>query len=72
MATIVSPVEWNLESQRTPAHLAAHGLIIRAGKMSGLWSTNSATSIKLSDLDVICTVLGSEVAREPLRARNRR
>ncbi|WP_329406791.1 helix-turn-helix transcriptional regulator [Nocardia vinacea] len=41
--------------------LAEHGLIISAGKMSGLWSTDSLTSIKLADLDVICTVLGCEV-----------
>jgi DNA-binding Xre family transcriptional regulator len=37
--------------------LADHGLAISAGKMSGLWSGNPA-SIKLSDLDVICAVLG--------------
>ena len=37
--------------------LAGHGLAISAGKMSGLWSGNPA-SIKLSDLDVICAVLG--------------
>lgn len=41
--------------------LAEHGLIISAGKMSGLWSTDSLTSIKLTDLEVICTVLGCEV-----------
>ena len=37
--------------------LADHGLAISAGKMSGLWSGNPA-SIKLSDLNVICAVLG--------------
>jgi DNA-binding Xre family transcriptional regulator len=37
--------------------LAAHGLVISAGKMSGLWSGNPA-SVKLDDLDVICAVLG--------------
>ncbi len=37
--------------------LADHGLAISAGKMSGLWSGDPA-SIKLSDLDVICAVLG--------------
>src|ERR1700716_2525186 len=37
--------------------LAEHGLTISAGKMSGLWSGTPA-SIKLDDLDVICTVLG--------------
>jgi DNA-binding Xre family transcriptional regulator len=40
--------------------LAAHGLVISAGKMSGLWSGNPA-SIKLDDLDVICAVLGCGV-----------
>ena len=40
--------------------LADHGLVISAGKMSGLWSGNPA-SIKLSDLDVICAVLGCGV-----------
>lgn len=37
--------------------LAEHGLVISAGKMSGLWSGNPA-SVKLDDLDVICAVLG--------------
>ncbi|ELB87642.1 XRE family transcriptional regulator [Rhodococcus wratislaviensis IFP 2016] len=41
--------------------LADHGLTISAGKMSGMWSTDSLASIKLADLDVICTVLGCEV-----------
>lgn len=36
--------------------LAERGLIISAGKMSGLWSGKPA-SIKLSDLNVICAVL---------------
>ena len=36
--------------------LAGRGLVISAGKMSGLWSGDPA-SIKLSDLDVICAVL---------------
>jgi DNA-binding Xre family transcriptional regulator len=36
--------------------LAERGLIISAGKMSGLWSGTPA-SIKLSDLNVICAVL---------------
>ena len=34
--------------------------MISAGKMSGLWSGDPA-SIKLSDLDVICAVLGCGV-----------
>jgi DNA-binding Xre family transcriptional regulator len=37
--------------------LAEHGLVISAGKMSGLWAGQPA-SIKLDDLDVICAVLG--------------
>ncbi len=37
--------------------LAAHGLPVSAGKMSGLWSGNPA-SVKLGELDVICVVLG--------------
>jgi DNA-binding Xre family transcriptional regulator len=41
--------------------LAARGLVISAGKMSGLWSGHPA-SLKLSDLDVICAVLDCGVA----------
>ena len=40
--------------------LAGAGLKISAGKMSGLWSGRPA-SIKLSDLDVICAVVGCGV-----------
>jgi DNA-binding Xre family transcriptional regulator len=40
--------------------LADHGLVISAGKMSGLWSGEPA-SIKLEDLNVICAVLGCGV-----------
>lgn len=40
--------------------LADAGLTISAGKMSGLWSGRPA-SIKLSDLDVICAVVGCGV-----------
>ena len=40
--------------------LAEQDLVISAGKMSGLWSGDPA-SIKLSDLDVICAVLGCGV-----------
>lgn len=40
--------------------LAEHGLVISAGKMSGLWSGQPA-SIKLDDLDVICAVLGCQI-----------
>ena len=40
--------------------LAEAGLTISAGKMSGLWSGRPA-SIKLSDLDVLCAVIGCGV-----------
>lgn len=40
--------------------LADHGLVISAGKMSGLWSGEPA-SIKLDDLNVICVVLNCGV-----------
>jgi DNA-binding Xre family transcriptional regulator len=40
--------------------LAERGLVVSAGKMSGLWSGDPA-SIKLADLDVICVVLGCGV-----------
>ena len=40
--------------------LAEHGLVVSAGKMSGLWSGHPA-SIKLEDLDIICAVLGCEI-----------
>jgi DNA-binding Xre family transcriptional regulator len=41
--------------------LAEHGLVISAGKMSGLWSGHPA-SIKLDDLDIICVTLDCTVA----------
>jgi len=60
-------VKWNLrlaaanrgiwKASELQRMLAGHGLAISAGKMSGLWSGDPA-SIKLSDLDVICAVLG--------------
>src|SRR5436190_1309113 len=40
--------------------LAEHGLVISAGKMSGLWSGQPVT-VKLTDLDVICVVLDCQV-----------
>jgi DNA-binding Xre family transcriptional regulator len=40
--------------------LAERGLMISAGKMSGLWSGNPNT-VKLDELDVICAVLGCGV-----------
>ncbi len=39
--------------------LAAAGLEISAGKMSGWW-TGSPNTVKLDDLDVICVVLDCE------------
>jgi DNA-binding Xre family transcriptional regulator len=39
---------------------AEHGLVISAGKMSGLWSGQPVT-IKLTDLDVICVALDCQV-----------
>jgi DNA-binding Xre family transcriptional regulator len=40
--------------------LAERGMVISAGKMSGLWSGQPNT-IKLDELDVICAVLGCDV-----------
>ena len=40
--------------------LAERGMVISAGKMSGLWSGNPNV-VKLQDLDVICAVLGCGV-----------
>jgi DNA-binding Xre family transcriptional regulator len=40
--------------------LAQRGLVISAGKMSGLWS-GTPNAIKLEELDVICAVLGCGV-----------
>ena len=40
--------------------LAARGLVISAGKLSGLWS-GSPVSVKLDDLDVICAALGCSI-----------
>jgi DNA-binding Xre family transcriptional regulator len=63
-------MKWNLrlaaanrgiwKASELQRQLAEHGLVVSAGKMSGLWSGNPA-SIKLDDLDVICTVLGCEI-----------
>ena len=48
--------------------LAAAGLEISTGKMSALW-TGTPTSIRLDDLDVLCSVLDCEptdlLIREP-------
>jgi DNA-binding Xre family transcriptional regulator len=40
--------------------LAERGLVISAGKMSGLWSGQPNT-VRLDEMDVICAVLGCEV-----------
>ncbi|QCO98442.1 MULTISPECIES: helix-turn-helix transcriptional regulator [Arthrobacter] len=40
--------------------LAERGLVISAGKMSGLWSGQPNT-VRLDELDVICAVLGCGV-----------
>jgi DNA-binding Xre family transcriptional regulator len=40
--------------------LAERGLVVSAGKMSGLWSGNPNV-VKLDELDVICAVLGCGV-----------
>ena len=50
--------------------LAEHGLVISAGKMSGLWS-GQPVSLKLDDLDVICAVLGCEVGDLLIPSRRR-
>jgi DNA-binding Xre family transcriptional regulator len=63
-------VKWNLrlaaanrgiwKASELQRMLAEAGLVISAGKMSGLWSGNPA-SVKLDDLDVICAVIGCGV-----------
>jgi len=60
-------VKWNLrlaaanrgiwKASELQRMLAEAGLVISAGKMSGLWS-GSPASVKLDDLDVICAVIG--------------
>lgn len=59
-------MRWNLrlaaanrgiwKASELQAMLAERGLMISAGKMSGLWSGHPA-SIKLEDLDIMCAVL---------------
>jgi len=63
-------VRWNLrlaaaqrdiwKASELQRRLAEHGLVVSAGKMSGLWS-GQPVSLKLDDLDVICTVFGCEI-----------
>jgi DNA-binding Xre family transcriptional regulator len=63
-------MKWNLrlaaasrgiwKASELQSRLAARGLVISAGKMSGLWS-GTPNALKLADLDVICAVLGCEI-----------
>jgi DNA-binding Xre family transcriptional regulator len=63
-------VKWNLrlaaanrgiwKASELQKMLAARGMVISAGKMSGLWS-GSPNTVRLDELDVICAVLGCEV-----------
>ena len=63
-------VKWNLrlaaanrgiwKASELQRMLAGAGLVISAGKMSGLWSGTPA-SVKLDDLEIICAVLGCGV-----------
>jgi putative transcriptional regulator len=78
-------VQWNLrlkaaergiwKSTEMRRRLADAGLEISAGKMSALW-TGTPTTIRLEDLDVICTVLDCDPAAllicEPERVAVRR
>lgn len=64
-------MRWNLrmkaaevgiwKSTEMRRRLAEAGMEISAGKMSGLWTT-TPTSVRLDDLDVICSVLGCSPA----------
>jgi DNA-binding Xre family transcriptional regulator len=63
-------VKWNLrlaaanrgiwKASELQRMLAARGLVISAGKMSGLWS-GQPNAVRLDDVDIICAVLGCEV-----------
>jgi putative transcriptional regulator len=78
-------MRWNLrlkaaeqgiwKSTEMRRRLAAAGLEISAGKMSGLWA-GTPTTIRLDDLDVICHVLACEptdlLIREPDKVAARR
>ncbi len=64
-------MRWNLRMRAAEAgiwkstelrrRLAEAGLEISAGKMSGWWTT-TPTTIRLDDLDVLCSVLGCSPA----------
>ena len=56
----VVPLHGRVCDGAVESSLAERDLVISAGKMSGLWSGDPA-SIKLSDLDIICAVLGCGV-----------
>jgi DNA-binding Xre family transcriptional regulator len=63
-------VKWNLrlvaanrgiwKASELQRLLAGRGMVISAGKMSGLWSGQPNT-VRLDELDVICAVLGCDV-----------
>src|SRR5947207_8420170 len=65
------PMKWNLrlaaanrgiwKASELQRLLAERGMVISAGKMSGLWSGQPNT-VRLDELDVICAVLGCDVA----------
>ena len=62
-------MRWNLrmtaaergiwKSTELRRRLAEAGLVISAGKMSALW-TGTPTTVRLDDLDVICSVLNCQ------------
>jgi DNA-binding Xre family transcriptional regulator len=64
------PVKWSLrlaaanrgiwKASELQHRLAERGMVISAGKMSGLWSGQPNT-VRLDELDVICAVLGCGV-----------
>src|SRR5438105_10545249 len=64
------PMKWNLrlaaanrgiwKASELQRLLAGRGMVISAGKMSGLWSGQPNT-VRLDELDVICAVLGCGV-----------
>jgi DNA-binding Xre family transcriptional regulator len=78
-------MRWNLrlaaaergiwKSTEMRRHLADAGLEVSAGKMSALW-TGTPTTIRLEDLDVICSVLDCDpttlLIREPDKVAARR
>ena len=63
-------MKWNLrltaanrgiwKASELQRRLAERGMVISAGKMSGLWS-GQPISVKLDDLDVICAALGCQI-----------